>query len=136
MVEATALNFEELIGELHEFVGRCVGVDVRDDATGLVIAAMEGELNELLQDEPGEWAFQVGGVPPHERLDDGEKIRFVSTSWGAIHVYANRFAGAQRTDSGVGAFTLTIRTKDGFRVSVWPAMPPTHQYTSLHDEVR
>jgi hypothetical protein len=136
MVEATALNFEELVGELHEFVGRCVGVDIRDDATGLLIAAMEGEFNQLLEDEPGEWAFQVGRVPPQERIDDGERIRFISTSWGAIHVHANRFANAERADSGIGAFTVTIRTTDGLRITVWPAMPPKHQYTSLHDEVR
>ena len=55
------IGLEEFFGHLREMYGRVVGADIRD-ATGAVVANMEGEFTQLDRVNEGV-EFQVGGVP-------------------------------------------------------------------------
>jgi hypothetical protein len=53
-----------------------------------------------------------------------------------VHISEHQFVAARRESSGIGAFVITIETNVGLRFHVWPAMPPRHQWTEIHDSDR
>jgi hypothetical protein len=128
--ENTPLDFEELQHELHEFGGRVIRVEVRLDS-GDLVARMEGQYAGVHSDpdDPDDVWLELGGKEPPEV----EGLMFIVASWGAIHIPRDRFAAARREWTGIGAFVITIETNIGLRYSVWPAMPPRHQWTDMHN---
>jgi hypothetical protein len=76
--------------------------------------------------------FELAGKEPPARDD----VVFIVASWGAVHIPQQRFAGARRQFSGIGAFHIRIETTDGLRIAVWPAMAPRHQWTEMHNADR
>ena len=78
------LDFEHLVGELRELVGRVVALEIRDTDTNL-IAGAEGEFGQL-EGSGTPWSFRVGGGEPRE----SEGIRFEQASWIGVDLRADR----------------------------------------------
>jgi hypothetical protein len=127
MEDGTELDLSDFMGELQELHGRVVGVDLRDPS-GQVVAHFEGEFGVLRRNGP-DVSFRVGGVPPRDR----EGIRFIASSHGVVHIAP--FVSARRHTGGV-VTVVHARTASGLRIEIWPAMPPTQQYTEQHDDNR
>lgn len=128
MAEDTPLTYEEFLGELREFYGRVVGVRISDQSGAAVLRA-EGEFSDLVREGDG-LSFQIGGVPPRDR----EGLRFFATSYSIITIA--QLDSSRRLWGGIGAVTLRAVTAGGLQIDVWPAMPPTQQYTEMHDDNR
>jgi hypothetical protein len=131
MTDERTLDFDELVGELRELIGRVVGLEIRDEHRNL-IARAEGEFGHL-EGSGREWSFQVGGGEPRE----SEGIRFEQASWITIELNAGRVAEVRDMATGIGpTFDLHIRLADGTSIIVWPAMPPEQQWTDRHFDSR
>ncbi len=108
-----ALHFDELLGDLREFNGRVLALEIRDGQKDL-IAQAEGEFSQLESSESGRWSFRLG-VPPHPH--------FIAASW--LHVYLDarhvteiHEVSRQASRPRVG---LRIRLLDGTTITLWPA---------------
>jgi hypothetical protein len=129
--EGPALNFQELVGELHELVGRVVGLEIRDGDKNL-IARAEGEFGDL-EGSDGEWSFQLGGRESRE----GGGMRFEQASWLGIELAAERVLETRDVSTGMGPrVDLRISVAGGMSITLWPAMPPEEQWTDRHFENR
>jgi len=131
--EHMPLDFADLQGALHEFWGRVICVEIRR-GSGELVADMEGEFGGVHVDagDPDEVWFEIGGKDPPER----EGLRFIVAARAAVHIPEDEFRAARSEFSGIGAFVITIETNVGLQYRVWPAMPPHHQWTEMHDSDR
>jgi hypothetical protein len=127
------LAFDDLIGELRELNGRVVALEVRDEQKNLTARA-EGEFGHLEESPPGCWSFQLGGDPPPDR----EGLRFIVASWVSIQLDFGGIREVHDVSPGrIGpTVDLRIRLVNGTSVALWPAMPPSEQWTDRHEENR
>lgn len=126
------LDLAELGGELREFTGRVVGLEIRDEDTNL-IASGEGEFGHLNGSADSGWSFQLGGDAPPER----EGLRFIVASWIVVYIDPARLLEIHDISTGIGApIVLRVRITGGLSITVWPAMPAREQWTDRHEENR